>query len=94
MSYAGRRYRRPGPRRALAMGSLGDDTLAVTSATQDPATTAFQTNLLASQQALLNLAVTTSSTLTTQRWLQIAATLSIPVAGVVWKWILGRRSGL
>lgn len=90
MSYSSRYHRRTGrPRRAMALGSLGDDTLSATDAT-----TQFQTNLLASQQSLLQLAKTTSSTLTTQRWLQIAATLSIPVAGVIWKWILGRRTAL
>lgn len=90
MSYSSKYHRRIGrPRRAMALGSLGDDTLSATDAT-----TQFQTNLLASQQSLLQLAKTTSSTLTTQRWLQIAATLSIPVAGVIWKWILGRRTAL
>jgi hypothetical protein len=48
--------------------------------------------MLTNQQQLFTLAQTTSSTLTTQRWLQIAATLSIPLAGLVWKWILGRRT--
>lgn len=74
--------------RGRSLGSLGDDTLA-TGAT-DP-TVAFQTALLASQQQLFQLAKTTSDTLTVQRWMQIAATLSIPLAGLVWKWILGRR---
>lgn len=28
------------------------------------------------------------------RWLQLAATLSVPLASVVWRWILGRRKGI
>lgn len=27
-----------------------------------------------------------------QRWMQFAATLSIPLAAAAWKWILGRRA--
>lgn len=90
------RYQRylPPRARARAMGSLGDDTLAASGTTASTAdsTAQFQTQMLASQQDLFTLAKTTSSTLTTQRWLQIAATLSIPLAGLVWKWILGRRT--
>lgn len=92
------RYQRYLPPRtraqARAMGSLGDDTLAASGTTASTAdsTAQFQTQMLASQQDLFTLAKTTSSTLTTQRWLQIAATLSIPLAGLVWKWILGRRT--
>lgn len=84
------RRRRP----HAGLGSLGGDTLAAGAADPtvvDP-TVAWQNAMLASQQQLFALAQTTSSTLTVQRWLQIVATLSIPLAGLVWKWILGRRT--
>jgi hypothetical protein len=76
-----------------AMGSLGDDTsgaATITSptltVTAPPETLQWQANVLSQLQA----GVATLQKAELQKWLQIAATLSIPVAGAIWKMIFKR----
>lgn len=61
------------------LGSLGDDTLSTPTVGDQmaQATAQWQQDVLASLQR-------GADTLTLQRWLQIAATLSIPLAAAVW----------
>jgi len=71
------------------LGSLGDDSLSTPTVGDQmaQATAKWQQDVLASLQR-------GADTLTLQRWLQIAATLSIPLAAAVWKAIwpsLGKR---
>lgn len=74
------------PRRlpALVLGSLGDDTLSTPTIT-DP-TAQWQQNVLAQLQA----GVDTLKMAETQKWLQIAATVSIPVMGFLWAKVFPR----
>ena len=79
----------------VALGSLGDD----------PSSTALEQPSLANptvvdpvdeqtrqwQAAVLNQINSGANALERQRWFQIAATLSIPLAAAVWRAILGRR---
>jgi hypothetical protein len=86
------RYRTP----RLFLGSLGDDTssagttLAQPTLAQptltDPATVQWQGNVLTQLQA----GVATLQKAELQKWLQIAATLSIPLAAAIWKMIFKR----
>jgi len=77
-----------------ALGSLGDDTTGATSITvptlpapgPDPATLQWQANVLGQLQA----GVAEMKRGDTMKLLQILATLSIPLATVVWKWIFKR----
>jgi hypothetical protein len=91
----------PGPRiyrirQPRTLGSLGDDAGGATTLSQptltDPATVQWQANVLAQLQA----GVRTMQTAELQKWLQIAATLTIPVAAAVWKAIFksGSRSSI
>ena len=63
----------------LVLGSLGDDTLSGPTIT-DP-TAAWQANVLNQLQA----GVDTLQKAELQKWLQIAATVSIPILGLIWK---------
>lgn len=80
------------PRRSL--GSLGDDPNGGTTLDKptitDP-TFQWQADVLAQLRA----GVATMRTAELQKWLQIVATLSIPLAAAVWRMIAGslRRSG-
>lgn len=69
------------------MGSLGDDTAPPTTLSTptltDPATSQWQGAVLVQLQQGVN----TLKTAELQKWLQIAATLAIPVAGAVWRMI-------
>jgi hypothetical protein len=75
------------------LGSLGDDapggsTLAAPTIA-DPATMQWQANVLAQLQA----GVATMQKAELQKWLQIAATVLIPVSAAIWKAIFrGGRS--
>ena len=78
-------------------GSLGDDTASqpgdlMTGTLQTPTVTdptvAFQTEVLKQLQA----GVATMKTAELQKWLQIAATLSIPLAAAIWR-VIFRRGG-
>lgn len=77
-----------------ALGSLGDDTTGATTITTptlpaptaDPATLQWQANVLGQLQA----GVSEMKRGDFYKLLQIAATLSIPLATVVWKWIFKR----
>jgi hypothetical protein len=90
----------PRYRPVVYLGSLGDDTSdagstlsqptltdPATALSQptltDPATAQWQASVLTQLQS----GVDTLRKAELQKWLQIAATLSIPLAGVVWKWI-------
>ena len=73
-----------------SLGSLGDDTLSTPTVGADQITKAT----VEWQHKVLDALNRGSDTLTLQRWLQIAATLSIPLAAAAWKAIwpsLGRR---
>lgn len=75
----------------LTLGSLGDDTSGSGSTLSqptlvDPTTAAWQQSVLQQLQA----GVATLQKAELQKWLQIIATLSIPVAGMVWKAIFKR----
>jgi hypothetical protein len=76
-------------RQRASLGSLGDDTSGAGSTTLsqptlvDPVTLQWQGNVLAQLQA----GVATLKKAELQKWLQIAATLSIPLAAAVWKMI-------
>jgi len=78
------------------LGSLGDDAGGSTTLSQptltDPATVQWQANVLTQLQA----GVKTLQVAELQKWLQIAATLSIPVAAAIWKAIFksGSKSGI
>jgi hypothetical protein len=69
------------------IGSLGDDAPPSTTLDQptltDPATAQWQGAVLVQLQQGVN----TLKTAELQKWMQIAATLMIPVAGAVWKLI-------
>ena len=73
--------------RQNTLGSLGDDAPAGTTLSQptvtDPATLAWQANVL----ARLDAGVATMQKAELQKWLQIAATVSIPLAAAIWKMI-------
>lgn len=80
----------PGPRIARhvpSLGSLGADDPATNTTTlstptlTDPTTAAWQQNVLAQLQA----GVATLRKAELQKWLQIAATVLIPVSAAVWK---------
>lgn len=80
------------------LGTLGADaptghTLAVpTISENDPATTTFRTQLLASNQALLDAERERTHKEQVRGFLQIAATLSIPLAAAIWRALgIGRR---
>jgi len=80
------RYRRP--RVAYgSLGSLGDDTSGAATITTpilvDPATQAWQANVLAKLEA----GVATLQKAELQKWLQIIATVSIPLSAALWKMI-------
>ena len=83
-------------RPAGSLGSLGDDAGGGSTLSQptltDPATVQWQANVLAQLQA----GVKTMQTAEFQKWLQIGATLSIPVAAAIWKAIFksGSKSGI
>jgi len=83
-------HRQMGP----ALGSLGDDPASASTLSQptltDPATAQWQANVMAQLQA----GVQTLKTAELQKWLQIAATLSIPLAGAIWKVIFGKGRGI
>lgn len=66
-----------------AMGTLGDDSTALTQSTLDTAT--WQQKVLANQQMQLAQADKDHF----QKWVQIAATASIPLFGAIWKLIFG-----
>lgn len=75
------------------LGSLGDDTTGAATITSPtltvtapPETLQWQANVLAQLQA----GVATMQKAELQKWLQIAATLSIPLAGAIWKMIFKR----
>ena len=76
------------------MVPMGDDVAATTAA---PGTTLAQdtydiaTKSLAVQQNQLAWLQAAEERAKFQKWVQIAATLSIPLAGAVWRLILGRR---
>lgn len=80
-------YRRP----RVSLGSLGDDTSGAATITTptlmtpgpDPATAAWQGNVLAQLQA----GVATMQKAELQKWLQIAATVTIPLSAALWKLI-------
>jgi hypothetical protein len=85
------------PRVPFGLGSLGDDatpppiptpTNPVVSVPTlpDPATLQWQANVMGQLQA----GVATLQKAELQKWLQIAATLSIPLATFIWKWIFKR----
>jgi hypothetical protein len=74
------------------LGSLGDDTLSTPTVVDQ-----FAISTAKWQQDVLNSLQRGADTLTLQRWLQIAATLSIPVAAAIWKALwpsLGKRFGV
>lgn len=80
----------PGRRlaRSRSLGSLGDDapagpTTLSTPTLTDPATVQWQNDVLAQ----LRVGAEAMRIGETQKWLQIAATLSIPLAAAVWKMI-------
>lgn len=66
---------------------LGDDS-AISVITDDD----FKRRMIASQEALTANLSAFAQRETLQKWLQIAATLSIPVAAKIWKVILSRRA--
>lgn len=76
------------PRRKRSLGSLGGDegtggnTLSTPTLT-DPATVQWQNDVIGQLRA----GVLTMQTAELQKWLQIAATLSIPLAAAVWRMI-------
>ncbi len=77
--------------RKISLGSLGDDapgdtTLSVPTVA-DP-TGQWQAQVLAQLQD----GVATLRTANTQKWLQIIATVSIPLSAAIWKAILSRRA--
>lgn len=81
-------------RRLPQLGSLGDiaegPTTLSTPTIADPTTTQWQGEVLGQLRA----GVTTLQRAELQKWLQIAATLSIPLAAAIWRVIFGRaRSG-
>lgn len=89
MSYTRRRYR---ARRARL--PMGDDVAAVTptdGSTLASETTDLNRKMLATQQNTLAWLQAAESRAKLQKWVQIAATLSIPLAGAIWRVILGRR---
>lgn len=71
------------------LGSLGDDapptTLSQPTLT-DPATAAWQQKVIAQLEA----GVKTMQTAELQKWLQIVATISIPLSAAIWKAIFKR----
>ena len=74
----------------MMLGSLGDDpagTTTLSGPTVTDPTAVWQANVLAQLQAGVN----TMKTSELQKWLQIAATLAIPVSAAIWKAIF--RSG-
>ena len=83
------RFHRP----RVSLGSLGDDTGGSTTLSQptlpDPATLQWQADVKAQLQA----GVATLQRAELQKWLQIAATLSIPLAAAVWKMIFKKGVG-
>lgn len=71
-----------------ALGSLGDDTTGATSIAvptlgPDSATAQWQANVLGQLQA----GVATLQKAELQKWLQIIATVSIPLSAAIWKMI-------
>ena len=71
------------PRRLSKLGSLGDDSPPTTLSeptVADPASIQWQANVLAQLQA----GVATMRHAELQKWLQIAATVLIPVSAAVW----------
>lgn len=83
-------------RPASSLGSLGDDAGGATTLSAptigDPATAQWQANVLSQ----LSAGVATMQKAELQKWLQIAATISIPVFAAIWKMIFksGRASGI
>lgn len=88
------RYRRPRVRMTASLGSLGDDaggagsTLSQPTLT-DPATLQWQANVLAQLQA----GVATMQKAELQKWLQILATVSIPLAAAFWRLVFKKGVG-
>jgi len=80
-----------------SLGSLGDDAPPTTTLSTPTVTDAFQQATLDWQSAILaklQAGATTLKTEELQRWLQIAATLAIPLTAAIWKAIwpsLGKR---
>jgi hypothetical protein len=83
----------PVSRLAVQLGSLGDDAAPGTTLSDptiaDP-TSVWQDNVLAQLAA----GVKTLQMAEMQKWLQIAATLSIPLAAAVWKMIFKRGADI
>jgi hypothetical protein len=82
------RVRRP----IVSLGSLGDDAPGSTTLSQptipDPATLQWQADVKAQLQA----GVATLQKAELQKWLQIIATVSIPLSAAIWKMIFKRGS--
>ena len=80
---------RPISRRMASLGSLGDDPTPGTTLSEptitDP-TVQWQGNVLAQLQA----GVATLQKAELQKWLQIVATVSIPLSAAIWKMIFRR----
>ncbi len=85
---------RPVSRFALQLGTLGDDATPPTTLSEptlvDPATSQWQDSVL----TRLDAGVKTLQVAEMQKWLQIAATLSIPLAAAVWKMIFKRGADI
>lgn len=83
----------PVSRFAVQLGSLGDDAApgtTLSSPTLTDPTEVWQNNVLTQ----LSAGVKTLQMAEMQKWLQIAATLSIPLAAAVWKMIFKRGADI
>jgi hypothetical protein len=79
--------------KAVYMGSLGDDSGGDNTLSQPTITDRtfqWQANVLAQLQA----GVTAMKHAELQKWLQIAATLSIPLAAAIWRAVFRRGSSI
>jgi hypothetical protein len=78
----------PVPRALLGLGSLGDEPVAPTTLSQP--TLQWQEDVLAQLRTGVATLQHGERTAELQKWLQIAATLSIPLAAAVWRMIFKR----
>lgn len=79
------RFHGPAWYRAMQGTSLGDDTISEPTLTDAQFTREFQQRMLVAQDRLVEIGARWVRREELQRWLQIAATLSIPLAAVVWR---------
>ena len=77
----------------VSMGSLGADDQSITSPTLvDPETRAYRERSLRNQEELIAAQRRWAEGDKTQKWIQIAATVMIPVTAAIWRMIgVGRR---